>query len=546
MTTRVLAAAVAVLASSCAPDEPAASGAPCAGLLAGDLVITEVFADYGAPGSDDGHEWIELYAAAGHAVDLAGVALVHSRADGSREKRFVFAGGSLEPGAYHVVGNAVDPMPAYVDESYADRLGDLVNTGGGRLAVMCGTTMVDEASYGGGGAGRSLELDGGAAPDYTVNDDPARWCSTASDEVEPGVAGTPGAANGRCATAMAGLCDDGGVARAVVRPQPGALVITEVMANPAGADGEAEWIEIRADDRFDLNELIVGKDGADADHRSAIASARCLTVEAGSYALLAASADRDRNGGLPAPAAVVDLALGNSDGAVFVGAADGTVLDAVTWTATRDGVSIEGVDGVGAEGPAGNDNAANRCEPVLEYGAGGRGTPGAVNDCGKCLDGDALRPIRAPGLLDVEIAEWMANPEGLAGDRGEYIELRAAVPIDLNGIQIGRSEAALEAPLARVRCVALAPGDSAVLVHTGSDITDADGTFGFALVQSSGSIVIAQGGAVIDHVTYAASTAGRSTAVDERGATCTTPAEDQYLYNGTDHGTPRQPNPPCR
>jgi hypothetical protein len=323
-----------------------------------------------------------------------------------------------------------------------------------------------------------------------------------------------------------GACDDGGTRRAVVAPAAGDLVISEVMPNPLGADGDAEWIELRAIRGFDLNGLIV-EAGAD---RETIRGDRCLPVAAGAHALLARSDDPAVNGGLPAPAAVVDVALSNRDGGVRVIGADGLSLHDVGWSSSRDGVAI-------AFDPA--------CDGTVDYGAGGRGTPGAENDCGRCREAGVLRPIRPPALLDLEIVEWMANPEGMPGDRGEYIEVRASAPVDLNGLQLGRSATALEAPLAAADCRSLAPGDSAVFVHAGSDVTGADGTFAFALVQSSGSIVIAHAGAVIDEIGYPSSTPARATMVDRRGRTCTTPAEPAYRYNGTDHGTPRAPNPDC-
>ena len=56
-------------------------------LLAGDLVITEVFADYKAPtggtGADEGKEWFEIYNASDRPIELTGLTIVHSRPDGS-------------------------------------------------------------------------------------------------------------------------------------------------------------------------------------------------------------------------------------------------------------------------------------------------------------------------------------------------------------------------------------------------------------------------------------------------------------------------------
>ena len=57
-------------------------------LVAGDLVITEVFADSKAPpggaGTDEGKEWFEIYNAADRPLELEGMTIVHSRPDGAQ------------------------------------------------------------------------------------------------------------------------------------------------------------------------------------------------------------------------------------------------------------------------------------------------------------------------------------------------------------------------------------------------------------------------------------------------------------------------------
>jgi hypothetical protein len=537
----LVAAAVGAALASCVPAEPDPAAPPgCDDLLAGDLVITEIFAD-AADGPDGGREWIEITSAATAPIDLAGLTLVHSRPDASRARRVVLAGAALAPGERHVLGNAADPLPPLVDTGYGDGLGELFNQGGGRITLACGATVVDEAVYGDATAGRALQLAG--AVDYARNDDATSWCLTEGS-------GSPGAANPPCPTdddgaPADGTCDDGGTRRPVVAPRPGDLAITEVMANPAGADGLAEWIELHAGRDVDLHGLVIGRDPDDEGHRRTIAGSACLHLKAGDFAIIARSDDADDNGGLPAVDATATFSLLNSGGAVLIATADGTVLDRVTWEASVDGASLQ------LPGPLGDD-PAQRCAGTDEYGPGGRGTPGrasdcgpCLGDCGQCLEGNRPRAIVAPAPGDLAIVEWMANPEGLPGDRGEYIEVQARTTVDLNGLQLGRSLEAVEDPLAADTCLRLVAGQRALFGHSGGDLSRLDGTFRFALVQSNGSIVLAHGGAVLDEVTYEASTAGRATAIDDGGWTCAVPAEDRYRYNGTDHGTPRQSNPRC-
>jgi hypothetical protein len=553
-------AAVAAWLAACVPAEPTPPGGapagPCDGLLAGDLVLTELLAD-AADGPDAGREWIEITSAASAPVSLAGVTLVHSRPDGSREKRVVLAGGDVEPGAAYVIGNAAEPLPDVLDGGYGSGLGDLFNSGGGRLVLACGATIVDEAVYGDAAPGRPLQLAG--AVDYTRNDEPASWCLADGD-------GSPGAANPPCPAggggggggdddgddddggdddADDGTCDDGGTRRAVVAPRLGDLAITEVMANPSGADGHAEWIELHAARDIDLHGLVLGRDPDDDGHRTTLAGAACLRVRAGAFAIIARSSRPESNGGLPAVTATASFTLLNGDGSVFVATAGGAVLDRVTWDASLDGASIQLAGALG-------DDPDQRCPGSEEYGPGGRGTPGAPSDCGPCLgicgqcrEGTRTRAIVAPAPGDLAVVEWMANPEGLAGDRGEYIEIRARTTVDLNGIQLGRSLAAVEDPLTADTCLRLFAGQRAVFGHDGTDLPRVDGRFGFALVQSNGTIVLARDGAVIDAIAYPSSTAGRATVIDDADVVCDVPVGLRYRYNGTDHGTPRQANPLC-
>jgi hypothetical protein len=107
-------------------------------LLPGDLVITEVFADYqaanGGTGADEGKEWIEIYNGSGRALELAGLEVVHSRPDGSKEKSHVLEDVTLAPEQFLTMGNsAQDLIPPYIDYGYGDDLADLFNTDGGNI-----------------------------------------------------------------------------------------------------------------------------------------------------------------------------------------------------------------------------------------------------------------------------------------------------------------------------------------------------------------------------------------------------------------------------
>src|SRR6185503_5156426 len=102
----------------CGPD--GSSGSCKDQLIAGDLVITEVFADYAAPtggtGTDDGKEWFEIYNNADEPLSLKGLTIAHSRPDGADPKTHTMADVTIAPGQYFTLGNSTsDLVPAYVD-----------------------------------------------------------------------------------------------------------------------------------------------------------------------------------------------------------------------------------------------------------------------------------------------------------------------------------------------------------------------------------------------------------------------------------------------
>jgi hypothetical protein len=366
---------IIVLCGAAACSSQAATD-PCPSeLRAGDLVISEVFADRaaapGASGADDGHEWIELYDASPRAAALAGVVVTLAHADGSAPKTFTIPGGVVDSGAYVVLGDAdpAGPLPAWVDAGYGRALGAISNSGG-RLSLACGGEEIDAVTFGASKAGRSLQLDGSAAPAAVASADPDRWCAAdpaATTEFEPMNFGTPGAPNPACVAAPPpGSCDDGGVIRAIETPAAGQLAIAEWMADPtAVADGAGEWIEIVALADVDLDGVQLG--GAALVATPVVAGPACAHVTAGTRVLFARSDDPAQNGGLPAVAGRFSFALDNAHGAIQLGAG-GAVIDQVAWDKATPGVSIQRDGGAQCDAPAGTP----------AYDGTDVGTPGAA------------------------------------------------------------------------------------------------------------------------------------------------------------------------
>jgi Lamin Tail Domain len=539
--------------------DPGGGAADCrANLLPGDLVITEIFPDYAAPSgsssADVGKEWFEIYNASSRPVDLAGVVVTLARPDGTSAKTHTMTEATLAPGAYFVLGD-VDPMqvPPWVDYGYGADLGEMFNSNGGKLTLACGGVEVDHAVYGDVKSGLSQQLDGNVEPDYTANDEPGRWCAAdkaGSTEFDPMNFGTPRAANQGCAGATEGTCSDAGAMRPPVAPEPGDLVITEVMPSPAGDDLKQEWLEVLATRDVDLNGIGVDRVG-DTAKPNLITSPTCLHLAAGQYALLAKSSDATVNGGLPAVAGTFKLSLvpGTAAAPADVRVLYGdTVIDAVTWTKAATGKS-RSLDPRFATADA-NDMERYWCDGVPAYGAGGAGTPGKVNDTctilpppGMCNEGAGTRPIVAPTAGQLTITEWMPDPTKVADTAGEWIEIQAKADVDLNGLQLGGAALVAQPVVVSADCVRLKSGGYALFAHGSTSdgnggLPAVDGTFGFALTQGSGTAQVGVGGVVLDMVTWATSKSGASIQIDGTGKQCNAPAGTP-AYNGTDLGTPK-------
>ncbi|HET9626096.1 MAG TPA: lamin tail domain-containing protein [Kofleriaceae bacterium] len=516
--------------AACGP--PAPTTGVCMHRLPGDLVITEVFADYAGAsgdGGDAGREWIEIFNTTAQPIELAGITVSHSRADGSRGNAHVMRAATIAPGQYFTLGNAADgALPPYLDYGYGDDLGELFNSDGGKLALACDGAEIDSAPYTDVKPGHARALGAGERPDYTRNDDPAHWCQAVGAEFTAGNFGTPGAEND-CAPLVVGQCRDGDAMRDAAPPGPGDLVITEIMASPAHvADTAGEWFEARAIHDVDLNG--VGLDRVhDTARPSVIAGGDCVHVAAGSFAVFARSADAATNGGLPAVTATFGFSLvagsASAPGDLTIVAGD-TVIDAVTWTAAPHGAALQ-LDPDLVD-PIANDSASNFCPATTAYGAGDLGTPGAANpQCarlptpGTCDDGSAPRAIAAPAAGQLVISEVLANPAGASDASREWFEVAntGATAFDLNELVVGRIAAA-GTPIASARCLSVAPGGFAVLARAADPVRNAglprvDATFAFGLVDTRGDIQIARGdGAVLDAVQWAAVTSGVSLQVD--------------------------------
>ena len=405
------------LSICCSPTVPDRPDEVCRNVAAGDLLVTEFMAD--PAGSDTGKQYVEIYNATDHTIDLNGLSLFQSMADGSRLNAIALHSTQVTPHAHFVFGDTGDNVgarPAYVNYGYGSLLGALRHESG-KLGLRCGATVITEVTYTQVTAGHSRELDGAAIASATASSDESYWC----DATEPlgGLApegenfGSPGTANPACPNSPANSLDAGvnsarpassggassvmadagatsaqcfdalaGMKRALKKPGPGDLVVSEIMPAPSmGNNGSGEWFEVLARRDVDLNGLELANEGTGS---TVLTSDACMGVTAGDWLLFARSNDTAQNGGLPAPVATFDFTLADSGSSAYaeravVLRADSSQVDRANWSKSTKGASWQ-------RSPPSLESADNAacvlwCVSPADhtFGTGDRGTPGAPN-----------------------------------------------------------------------------------------------------------------------------------------------------------------------
>lgn len=563
--------------AGCGPSTSTPSD-PCVGRKAGDLVITEIMAN--PEGTDTGKEWIEVFNTLGTPFDLKGIVISYKDIDGSGLKSHTIRAGTVPARRALALGDVRSgPNPAWIGYSYGDDLGALGNARG-VITLRCGMTTLDEYTYTVATEdNRSRMLDGVRDPSATENNDEANWCDTPTGNVYFGMsAGTPGELNPACvAESGTGTCVDNGAVRPIVAPQPGDLVITEVMARPAASsDTTGEWFEVLARASVDLNDLTL----TTSTSKGTITSDSCLRVNEGEYALLARSADSFVNGALPPPLALYGTSFADSTNQRIglsrgdAGIEEVSLFPSVVGRAWQlDPMKLD---------PGSNDAPENFCPAPARWnpdGGGDFGSPGAANpacpvmDAGmvnpeQCVDPvtQAVRPVVRPNAGDVVITEWLADPSAASDTNGEFIEVLFKADADLNGLTLGYDTAKTQ--LSSQTCLAVTANTFAVFGRNtdpaqNGGLPALKGTFSFTLANSGTHTlsVTAFDGGVLDSTSYTGATGGASmqlnagltspTDNDVPTNLCATPVGVRYGPTladgglGGDRGTPGLVNVAC-
>ena len=362
---------------------------PC-DLAPGDLIVTEIMAR--PVPADRRVEWFELFNPTPRRLDLAGVVLEAGSPSNPRKHRIpALLDPGLDPGGRLVVGNGLldDGITGYAWPQM------MLADDGATLTVRCGAAVVDRVSWGGAEPGPGRAVEGVSwqrssraipSPGQSMvpdeGDTTATWCLAANDAVydATGDRGTPGAPNRDCP--LPGECRDGNAWRAAAAPSEGDLALTEVFANPAGADDpRKEWVEVLAIRDADLNGLVlVNRQGGHA-RTFPIESSACLAIRAGDLAVLAGSADPTANGGLPPVTHAFEAGLPLYDGLATLSL---ETTGGVTVATATPPPSLEGASRSlrpdPAPAPAAASIPGNWCAGTRAGVFDGLGTPGAPND----------------------------------------------------------------------------------------------------------------------------------------------------------------------
>ncbi len=179
-------------------------------------------------------------------------------------------------------------------------------------------------------------------------------------------------------------------------PEPGHIVISEVMQNPAAVpDANGEWFEIRnpTDSTIDINGMII-KDKDVEMHT--IENQGPLNLLPGGFLVLGIDSSMANNGGVDLDYQYTGLTFSNSFDELIL-TCNGVIIDSVGWDdgstfPDPEGASMSLDNGASADE---NDDGIRWCASTSIFGSGDKGTPGDTNLICPCA-------VRLDSLSDLE------------------------------------------------------------------------------------------------------------------------------------------------
>ena len=306
---------------------------------------------------------------------------------------------------------------------------------------------------------------------------------------------------------------------------PGDLVITEIFANPMGADEGNEWFEIynATETAIDLSGLTLQTakdDGSSVKEHSIVG----LSVEAGSYVVVGGVIEDARP-------EHVDYGYGNdlgdlrnTSGAISVACGE-VAIDGVLYAEAADATS-RGLDGSRPPDATLNDDLSLWCDATTMFSDEIIGTPGGANDActptgvpSTCSENGVVRDVVGPAIGDLVLSEYHPDPQIVEDAAGEWFEIYAATRVDLNGVSFGKLAEEIEGTIGAAECITAEAG-SYFVVARGDDpaanggLPVVDALFDFALGNTSGALVLVYGEDILDEISWAGSDPGAASSLD--------------------------------
>lgn len=249
----------------------------------------------------------------------------------------------------------------------------------------------------------------------------------------------------------------------------------------------------------------------------------------------------------PAPTELCDGLDNTCDGPIDEG--DPTLLcpptaNVVATLCDTASCTITGCDALWADA---DGDYANGCE-----------APAA----GSCLEAGNPRPIVAPAEGDLVIQELLADPASPLGDaEAEWFEVAVKADVDLNGLGIGTAFGTVIDRIDDADCLSVQDGDLVLFARSADPALNggltADRTFGFSLVNGGGDLHLAQGGNLVDAISWSSGdvASGRARNLppslqdaasnDDPANWCNVPPDATLEYAPGNHGTPGLANLSC-
>ncbi|OGZ73902.1 MAG: hypothetical protein A2998_00905 [Candidatus Staskawiczbacteria bacterium RIFCSPLOWO2_01_FULL_37_25b] len=165
----------------------------------------------------------------------------------------------------------------------------------------------------------------------------------------------------------------------LVAPEPGYVVINEIMQNPlAVSDTNGEWFELYNTTDYDIDMTgCVIRDKALNLH-----TITSFIISAHTYSVLAKNGDTNQNGGLTANYVYSNTTFNNTSDSIILDC-DSVEIDRVDYDGGPEFPKPDGASMILGNPALNNNVGANWCVSTTPYGLGDLGTPGSLNDsCG--------------------------------------------------------------------------------------------------------------------------------------------------------------------